>query len=255
MRRRRKGSHLVDARGTLRVMAWRILRLLTACSVLVAVGAPACGGSSSETRASAGNVGVGGNGARAGAANGGSGPIGRAGAASTAGTAGTAPAPTPVACGNTLCDGVVLPFVNVPIPGCCADAKTSRCGLDSSALDMSGMMTFAEACQPLDQPGTTDESCPQSPKVPVPNTGLTVELPGCCRPDHTCGYELDTIGGVVKLGLGCVDANQFGDGGTAQSCGAGAAGAGGDNGGAGAGGDTSGVAGATGDSGAGGTSG
>src|SRR6478735_8599864 len=200
MRRRRKGSHLVDARGTLRVMAWRILRLLTACSVLVAVGAPACGGSSSETRASAGNVGVGGNGARAGAANGGS-------------------------------------------------------GLDSSALDMSGMMTFAEACQPLDQPGTTDESCPQSPKVPVPNTGLTVELPGCCRPDHTCGYELDTIGGVVKLGLGCVDANQFGDGGTAQSCGAGAAGAGGDNGGAGAGGDTSGVAGATGDSGAGGTSG
>ena len=148
----------------------------------------------------------------------------------------------------------MLPFVNVPIPGCCADAKTSHCGLDSSALDTSGMMTFADACQPLDQPGTVDESCPKSPKVPVPNTGLNVELPGCCRPDHTCGYDLDTIGGVVKLGLGCVDAGQFGEGGAPPSCGEqGAAGAGGDS--SGAAGDSSSVAGASNDAGAGGTSG
>lgn len=244
------GSLLSRARGTLRVMAWRILRFLGACSVLIAIGAPACGGSSSETHASAGTAGVGGDG------RGGSGAVGRAGAANNAGTAGAAPKPTSVSCGNAKCDGVVLPIINLPIPGCCADAKSSHCGLDSSGLDSSGMMTFADACQPLDQPGTADVTCPVSPDVPVPSVGLTINFPGCCRPDHTCGYDLDTLSGLTKLGLGCVDASQFSDGGTPQTCGGGAAaGAGGESGGAGAGGDSSGVAGTTGDSGSGGSAG
>ena len=149
-------------------------------------------------------------------------------------------------CGKATCDGIFLPFVNVPIAGCCADAKTSHCGLDSSALAMFGA-TFSEPCQPLAQPGTPDASCPLSAKAPVQGTGLEIQLPGCCRPDHTCGYQLDKVGGLIQVGLGCVDAAPFLDGGIPQSCGAagaaGAAGAGGEGGSAGAGGDSSAVGG------------
>jgi len=138
--------------------------------------------------------------------------------------------------------------VNVAIAGCCADAKTSHCGLDSSELAMFGA-TFSEPCQPLAQPGTADASCPLSAKAPVQGTGLEIQLPGCCRPDHTCGYQLDKVGGLIQVGLGCVDATPFLDGGTPQSCGdIGAAGAGGADGSAGAAGDSSATAGSAGTS-------
>jgi hypothetical protein len=149
------------------------------------------------------------------------------------------------------------------IPPCCADAKTSQCGLDSSELASFGP-TFPVTCQPLGQPGAKDPACPNSPETPVEGTGLSLSFPGCCRPNHTCGYQLDTVGGVIALGLGCVDASPFLDGEAPQTCGdqGGSAGAGGDNGYAGessaggAGGDSSGVTvGAAGDSGSGGTGG
>lgn len=218
---------------------------------------PACGGNSSETGASAGGPTNGASGARPGAGSGGSSTIGRAGS-SNAGAVGVAGGePQSVGCGTATCDGLVLPFVNLPIAGCCADAKTSHCGLDSSALTMLGA-TFSEACQPLAQPGVADASCPLSAKVPVQGTGLEIQLPGCCRPDHTCGYQLDKVGGVIQVGLGCVEATPFLDGGTPPTCGddgvAGAGGAGGDSSVAGAGGDPTVGAGA-GDSGSGGTGG
>jgi len=79
--------------------------------------------------------------------------------------------------------------------------------------------TFPDACQPLAQPGEPDASCPDSPMQAVSGSALVIAFPGCCRPNHTCGYQLDTIGGFVPLGLGCVDSSPFLDGGTPTACG------------------------------------
>jgi hypothetical protein len=230
-------------------MSWRVLRLLGACSVLVAIGASACGGSSSDSHPSSGNAGAGGSDPRAAAGSGGRSTIGRAGAS---GAAGTPVAPVPVTCGKASCAGVVLPVLNLPVQGCCADERTNHCGLDSSVLEMFGP-TFSEPCQPLAQPGKVDTACPDSPAAPVTGTGLSVSFRGCCRADHVCGYQLDTVGGILQLGLGCVDSAPFLDGGAPQACGdTGAAGAGGEGNSAGAGGDSSGMAGAAGEAASGG---
>jgi hypothetical protein len=63
--------------------------------------------------------------------------------------------------------------------------------------------------------------------TPVTGTGVSIHFPGCCRAGGTCGYQLDTIGGLFRLGLGCVDSTPFLEGGAPLSCGAtGSAGAG-----------------------------
>lgn len=233
-------------------MTWRTLRLLCVCAALAAGAVPACGGNASDS-----NLGRAGSGSGARSGAGGNASIARAGSPGTAGTA----QPAPVSCGNATCSGVVIPIpvpIGFAIPGCCADAETNHCGLDSSVLAMVGP-TFSEACQPLAQPGTADASCPRSPKVPVQNSGLTIDFPGCCRADHSCGYQLDSIANAFKLGLGCVDSTPFLNGGAPQTCGetgaAGSAGASGDGSAAGASGDSSGVAGAAGDSASSGASG
>jgi hypothetical protein len=156
---------------------------------------------------------------------------------------------TAIPCGSRSCVGTTIPIQNFTIPACCADAKTGQCGLDSSLLALFGP-SFTEACQPLAQPGTPDASCPSSASTPVTGTGLSITFPGCCRPNHSCGYELNTIAGVFQVGLGCVDATPFLNGGMPQACGdVGVAGAGGDSGGiAGAGGDSGEIAGTGGDS-------
>jgi hypothetical protein len=230
-------------------MSWRTLRLLCVCSVLAVSAAPACGGSASDSQPSAA-----GSAGRSGAGNGGGGPLARAG------SAGTIVEPSPVTCGSKSCTAVMIPVFGF-IPPCCADAKTSQCGLDSSDLASFGP-TFAEACQPLAQPGVKDPACPDSPETPVEGIGRPLSFPGCCRPNHQCGYQLDAVFNLIPLGLGCVDASPFLAGAAPQACGdsGGAAGAGGETGyagesnAAGAGGDSSG-AGTAGDSGSGGTSG
>jgi hypothetical protein len=219
-------------------MSWRTLRLLCACGVLAASAAPACGGSASDPQANAA-----GSAGRSGAGNSGNGSIPRAG------TAGTGSQPSPVSCGSKSCTAVMVPTLGFVAP-CCADAKTNQSGLDSSVLDAFGT-TFSETCQPLAQPGTKDPACADSPATPVEGTGLSLSFPGCCRPNNRCGYQMDSILGVVQLGLGCVDAAPFLDGEAPQSCGetgaAGASGAGGESGyagessSAGAGGDSSGA--------------
>ena len=208
-------------------MFWRTLRLVCACGVLAVSAAPACGGSASDSKPEAG----GGSGARAGTGNGGSGSLPRAGSAGMQ--------TEPVACGSQSCAGVQIPLDGFsPIPACCADAKTSHCGLDTSALSMYGAM-FSEACQPLAQPGTPDATCPSSPSTSAGDTGLAITLPGCCRANHTCGYQLDKVLGIFQVGLGCVASEPFLDGEAPQPCGEpGTAGAGGDSGG-GAGGESS----------------
>ncbi len=90
--------------------------------------------------------------------------------------------------------------------------------------------TFAEPCQPLAQPGVKDATCPNSAATPVSGTALTIKFPGCCRSNGQCGYQLDSIGGVIALGLGCVDSAPFLDGGTPASCGDNAGGSGGEGG-------------------------
>jgi hypothetical protein len=237
----------------LRPMFRRTLRLVCACSLLAVGVAPACGGNASDPRAGA--AGSGGSAAQSG--RGGNGAIARAG------TAGASMDLVPIECGSKTCTGVATPIQGLSIPPCCSDAETSHCGLDSSGLAMFGA-SFGEACQPLAQPGNKDATCPDSPSTPVEGTGFSITLPGCCRANNTCGYQLDTVGGLLNVGLGCVDAAPFLDGESPPACGeTGAAGAGGDNGLSGAGGDSSGAgaggdssgAGAGGDSGSGGTRG
>ena len=199
-------------------MFWRALRVACACGLVAAVALPACGGNSSNDN----NTRAGGSGGGSGKGSGGSG-----GKGASAGTAGDASIPKPVVCGKAMCKPVVIPQVqDFAIPGCCADADTNTCGLDSTVLAMFGP-SFAEACQPLAQPGVKDASCPNSAATPVSGTALTIKFPGCCRPNGQCGYQLDSIGGVIALGLGCVDSSPFLDGGTPTSCGDNAGGEGG----------------------------
>ena len=181
--------------------------------------APACGGNSSDPHGTAGAGGTAGK-------NGGS-----AGKTAGGGTAGKAPVPENLACGSKVCTDVVLTQLqNFVLPACCADKATSQCGIDSSVLAMFGP-TFPDACQPLAQPGVLDKACPDSAKTPVQGTPFSISFPGCCRASGVCGYQLDTIGGLVPLGLGCVDSGPFLDGGTPSACGEiGAGGASGDAG-------------------------
>jgi hypothetical protein len=213
-------------------MFLRAIRVLVAGALVAAVAVPACGNTSdSEPTAS-----------------GGTGGSGAAGAAGLSGRAGTSAGGAPtLACGTSTCTSVPIAIPNAPaltIDACCSDADTNHCGLDSSFLAMFGP-TFPVACQPLDQPGTLDPSCPDSPKTPVTGTQQTIYFPGCCRANGSCGYQLDTLGGIFRLGLGCVDSTPFLDGGTPQACGdsggaggASAAGGAGVSGGAGAAGET-----------------
>ena len=108
--------------------------------------------------------------------------------------------------------------MGLKIPPCCADSSTSHCGLDSSGLVAFGP-TFPEACQPLAQPGEPDASCADSAQTPVPGSTLTFTLKGCCRANHTCGYDLEKVSGIFQIGLGCVDSAPFLMGAEPAACG------------------------------------
>jgi len=172
--------------------------------MVLAIAAPACGGNSSSSDDSSA-AGLGGAG--------GSSP-GSAGRSS--GSAGKTGAAAPVPCGNELCAGVSLPQAQLEVPGCCADAKTNTCGIDTSALPTMGGQALP-ACQPVAPAGKPDATCPASPAIPV--MGIPITAPGCCQPNGMCGYDLDKVGGFISLGLGCVDSTPFLDGGTAITCG------------------------------------
>ncbi len=188
-------------------MDWRNVRVACVFSLFALVAASACGGSSSDP----------GNGASAGATNGGS--TGRGGSGGSAGKTATAGAPATLTCGTATCSAVTIPIGSFAIPACCADAATNQCGLDGSAVAQFGV-DFAEACQPKDQPGVADTSCPDSGSAPT-TAGFDIQFKGCCRPNGTCGYVLDKLGGLFELGLGCVDSAPFLDGGAPTLCGSG----------------------------------
>jgi hypothetical protein len=117
-------------------------------------------------------------------------------------------------CGADRCDEVILPAGYDPIPPCCADGDV--CGLDGSRFEMFGA-NFDDPCQPLDQPGNEDPLCPRSTPIPT-ELGVDLDFPGCCKPDGQCGYLVNDALGLVHIGLGCVDAAPFLDGGVTTAC-------------------------------------
>jgi hypothetical protein len=148
--------------------------------------------------------------------SGGGGQGGRGGA--TAGNGGGGMPLVPVACGSELCMGV--PIQTAGIQACCADEATSQCGLDTSLLATFGA-TPTRACEPVNQPGELDESCPASPAIQAGGFQL-MPFPGCCREETgTCGYRVDKLLGAINLGLGCIDSASFGPAGGAGGAGAG----------------------------------
>jgi hypothetical protein len=147
-------------------------------------------------------------------------------------------------CGDNSCKSgnVATYFID---PCCAGDA----CGLDTSFLQVVGA-SFAETCQPRDQPGELDEECPASADSQIPfgmNMVPLAGFAGCCRPDGKCGVFVDKISSPVlgvlgTLGLGCVDAAPFFPGETIGSCGDGIGGQPGAGGAPGVGGAASGGA-------------
>jgi hypothetical protein len=198
-------------------MFWRALRVAFTCGVVAAVAATACGGSSS----SSGEPGAGAGGTSAG----GSGHGGAGRSSGGAGKAGATGTPTPVPCGDEMCAGISVPLAQLEVPGCCADAKTNTCGIDTSALPAMASGQGLPACQPVAPAGKPDATCPSSASIQV--MGIAVTAPGCCTPTGVCGYDLDRVGGFISLGLGCLDSTSFADGGTPVTCGPNAAGEGG----------------------------
>lgn len=131
-------------------------------------------------------------------------------------------------CDGLQCDPIILPGDYPPIPACCPSG--GGCGLDGTQFEQYGAH-FEERCQARDQPGEEDSECPSS--TPVPTDFGDLDFPGCCTPAGRCGYLVDQAFHLVELGLGCVDAAPFLDGGVPKNCTPGPAGAGGAGGGGG----------------------
>jgi hypothetical protein len=134
----------------------------------------------------------------------------------TGGTGGAQP-PADIECGDDVCKALILVPGIDPVAPCCTDENA--CGLDSSVLAPYGAV-FEETCQALDQPGEVDSECAESAPVMREELPAPITFKGCCRTDTgTCGYMLDKIlGGLITLGLGCVDSTPFLEGGVAPSC-------------------------------------
>jgi hypothetical protein len=174
-----------------------ILRLGVAALLLAGLAlAPACG--SDETKP--------GEEPSAGAPNAG---------ASGAGGSNAGGAPSAIECGATTCEP--QPILDTALPACCA--PNGACGIDASALGEYGP-AFEEPCQERDQPGALDPGCPASAATEVPDSGFPpISFPGCCRPDEgRCGYMVQSVFGLITIGLGCVDSEPFLDGATPMPC-------------------------------------
>ncbi len=111
-----------------------------------------------------------------------------------------------VACGDERCQGVeVGGDFNLEVEGCCADKGESLCGLNLEALGL--LLNISDpGCEPLDLPGSSDPSCPESAEIP---NGLSPDeplvFPGCCQQNGKCGFDTSFQG----VGFGCVDPQRF----------------------------------------------
>ncbi len=102
-------------------------------------------------------------------------------------------------CGSTQCYGFYPPPPEPILPACCLGPAADECG-----VSMDPAIGPATGCALLGEPGGVCANCPSyfatgSPWQPGE------ELPGCCRPDGTCGYQDTTVG------LGCFEPRFVGD--------------------------------------------
>jgi hypothetical protein len=177
------------------------------------------------------------------------GPVGSAGE-SSGGEGGAAPLQIPgtsptsetIEC-STACMSTAT-LAGVFLDPCCTDDDAYACGVDSGFLTLLSV-NLGGACLPKNQPGELDATCPDSPPSSVPYGTLTVDVKpfkGCCRPNNTCGFIVDSVdtnlgAAFAAPGLGCVDSSPFGEPVTACGGGSGGAGGGGAGGAGGSGAD------------------
>lgn len=66
------------------------------------------------------------------------------------------------------------------------------------------------SCQALGQPGKLDSKCPSDPFVScsLDDCVLDSPLPGCCRPDGSCGL-LDEARFTAEKSLGCISRDEW----------------------------------------------
>jgi hypothetical protein len=69
---------------------------------------------------------------------------------------------------------------------------------------VTGFMPVSGGCVALEQPGSTDATCPS---VHFDDVADPRELTGCCRPDGVCGVVADLSNTLANFG--CVDPNEF----------------------------------------------
>lgn len=178
------------------------------------VGAAGKGGSSSTAGAAgkggASTAGTAGTGGRATQPTAGDGAGGGGGAGLPPGLS---EEPSTKMCGAETCESSQAALVYYVDPCCAAN---DACGLDTTFLSLVGAK-FTDTCQAHDQPGTDEGSCPDATGLTVPYNGSDIDVdsfPGCCRPDGTCGVEVNEVTSngflpIASLGLGCVEAAPF----------------------------------------------
>jgi hypothetical protein len=104
-------------------------------------------------------------------------------------TTDAADSPSPPPPAPTTCDPAACAPSPLPVLTACCDPE-NRCGF-----------AFGETCIASGQEGTIDAACPA-----VDLFGF-LTLPGCCRPDGSCGALEDQI-----FNFGCFDANALAGG-------------------------------------------
>jgi hypothetical protein len=235
-------------------MSLVVRRALAAGCVLCFATLNACGDSEGKKDRPGGGAGQ----ASGGAAGSSGGAQAGGGAGGRALPPGFSEMPKTIPCGGdcssaTLGIGTNLVYVDP----CCTGANEDVCGINTAFLTPGGS---GEACEPRDQPGTLDTSCPSPPGAVIPGAMVMLDpMPGCCREDTgLCGVMVNRVtaaGGLLPLatlGLGCVDAESFFPGQAPVPCGGagtGGAGGGGVGGGGVGGGGTAGAGGVGGASG------
>ncbi|HJL41406.1 MAG TPA: hypothetical protein RMG48_08875 [Myxococcales bacterium LLY-WYZ-16_1] len=94
------------------------------------------------------------------------------------------------------CEGEAIQIPRGPsieLPPCCLEAPASGCGYDLSEVDFAEFLgrdpgVPEGACIPQRFEGELDPSCPEQEVELGP---VQAQLRGCCRPDGTCGVNLD----------------------------------------------------------------
>ncbi len=186
---------------------------------VVAFGTAACGDDDEGGGGSGG--GKGGTGGSGGTTTGGTGG-GTAGSGGTSGSgggtagSGGGTGDAGLTCGTNTCDGWKIQGA-IAVPACCAGANKDKCGADVSATT-GGLIGVAAGCYEVNQPGNVDcTACPQYAFL-NPLTKAMSYWDGCCLPDNTCGYNVDTTS-VQGPKIGCVAPKTFSaDAGAGPAC-------------------------------------